>query len=205
MKNLIYSFIIMFSFIQYSYAVKVGDYIKIAQDSSANKNLINFNSNSINKILEDTMSSVESDIMKQLNLEIIKVQENLEGNINKVLNKFDIKIQKSIDKVNNNIIEKAEKLVDDATNEYNSLIETKNKTISTVESLIDNLPTYVLVIKIIIFTIIFGLFLLMFLFWKSYKNAKRMIENINNINNNEFNRKLEEIDLKMDKILSKLK
>ena len=53
MKNLIYSFIIIFSFIQCSYGAKVGDYIKIAQNSKSDSKVLDINSNSVIKILKE--------------------------------------------------------------------------------------------------------------------------------------------------------
>ena len=192
MKNLIYSFIIIFSFIQCSYGAKVGDYIKIAQNSKSDSKVLDINSNSVGKILKETMSSVQEDIMKQLNTEISKVQENLQGNVDKVLNKFDSQIQ-----------EKAEKLVNDATNEYNNLIKTKNNIISMVEKIINNLPSYMLIAKIVGCVILLIIVLLIFLFWKSFKRAKSMLDSIRDVDTKELSKKLEEINLKLDKILSR--
>ena len=203
MKNLTYSFIIIFSFIQCSYGAKVGDYVKIAQNSKSDSKVLDINSNSVNKILKETMSSVQEDVMKQLNTEISKVQENLQGNVDKVLNKFDSQIQETVDRVNNNIIGKAEKLVNDATNEYNNLIKTKNNIISMVEKIINNLPSYMLIAKIVGCAILLIIVLLIFLFWKSFKRAKGMLDSIRNVDTKELNKKLEEINLKLDKILSR--
>ena len=158
--------IIFLAFIQYSYAAKVSDLIKVAQGGSGSSS-ISINTDSINKILTDTMTSVQNDIMKELNTQIQKVQDTVQGNVNNVLNKFDTQIQGVVDNVNNNIIGKAEKLVNDATEQYNSIVAAKDGVFSVIQSVMDNLPTYILIAKIVISAIVLGLFLLIFLFWLS--------------------------------------
>ena len=107
-----------------------------------------------------------------------------------------------VDNVNNNIVGKAQKLVDDATAQYNSIIEAKDGVASTIQNIMNNLPNYILIAKIIIGAIIAGLFLLIFLFWLSYRNAKKMVKEMKKI---VIDKDLKEINDKLDLILSKLK
>lgn len=193
--------IIFLAFIQYSYAAKVSDLIKVAQGGSGSSS-ISINSDSINKILTDTMTSVQNDIMKELNTQIQKVQDTVQGNVNNVLNKFDTQIQGVVDNVNNNIIGKAEKLVNDATEQYNSIITAKDGVFSVIQSVMDNLPTYILIAKIVICAIVLGLFLLVFLFWLSYRNAKKMVAEMKKLM---IDKDLQEVNRKLDEILAKLK
>ncbi len=193
--------IIFLAFIQYSYAAKVSDLIKVAQGNNSASS-ISINTDSINKILTDTMTSVQNDIMKELNTQIQKVQDTVQGNVNNVLNKFDTQIQGVVDNVNNNIIGKAEKLVNDATEQYNSIITAKDGVFSVIQSVMDNLPTYILIAKIIIGAIVLGLFLLIFLFWLSYRNAKKMVAEMKKLM---IDKDLQEVNRKLDEILAKLK
>lgn len=193
--------IIFLAFIQYSYAAKVSDLIKVAQGSGSGSS-ISINTDSINKILTDTMTSVQNDIMKELNTQIQKVQDTVQGNVNNVLNKFDTQIQGVVDNVNNNIIGKAEKLVNDATEQYNSIITAKDGVFSVIQSVMDNLPTYILIAKIVISAIVLGLFLLVFLFWLSYRNAKKMVAEMKKLM---IDKDLQEVNRKLDEILAKLK
>ena len=193
--------IIFLAFIQYSYAAKVSDLIKVAQGGSGSSS-ISINTDSINKILTDTMTSVQNDIMKELNTQIQKVQDTVQGNVNNVLNKFDTQIQGVVDNVNNNIIGKAEKLVNDATEQYNSIVAAKDGVFSVIQSVMDNLPTYILIAKIVISAIVLGLFLLIFLFWLSYRNAKKMVAEMKKLM---IDKDLQEVNRKLDEILAKLK
>lgn len=193
--------IIFLAFIQYSYAAKVSDLIKVAQGGSGSSS-ISINTDSINKILSDTMTSVQNDIMKELNTQIQKVQDTVQGNVNNVLNKFDTQIQGVVDNVNNNIIGKAEKLVNDATEQYNSIITAKDGVFSVIQSVMDNLPTYILIAKIVIGVIVLALFLLVFLFWLSYRNAKKMVAEMKKLM---IDKDLQEVNRKLDEILAKLK
>lgn len=192
--------IIFLTFTNLSYAAKVGDIIKAASNSSSNG--ITINTDSINEIISQTMTSVQNDIMNQLKMEIQKVQDSLQGNVDTVLNKFDNQIQGVVDNVNNNIIGKAQKLVDDATTQYNSIIQAKDGIISVTQNVIDNLPSYILMAKIVVGAIIGGLFLLIFLFWLSYRNAKKMVKEMKKM---VIDKDLKEINDKLDIILSKLK
>ena len=81
--------------------------------------------------------------------------------------------------------------------------ETKNNIISMVEKIINNLPSYMLIAKIVGCVILLIIVLLIFLFWKSFKRAKSMLDSIRNVDTKELNKKLEEINLKLDKILSR--
>lgn len=198
----IFKYVIIFlAFIQCSYAAKVSDLIKVAQGSGSGSS-ISINTDSINKMLTDTMTSLQNDIMKELNAQIQKVQDTVQGNVDNVLNKFDTQIQEVVDNVNNNIIGKAEKLVNDATAQYNSLIAAKDGVFSVVQNVMNDLPKYILIAKIVVCTIVLGLFLLIFLFWLSYRNAKKMVAEMKKLM---IDKDLEEIKAKLDEILSKLK
>ena len=140
--------------------------------------------------------------MNQLKVEIQKVQDSLQDNVDGIINKFDGQIQGMVDNVNNNIVGKAQKLVDDATAQYNTIIEAKDGVASTIQNIMNNLPNYILIAKIIIGAIIAGLFLLIFLFWLSYRNAKKMVKEMKKI---VIDKDLKEINDKLDLILSKLK
>ncbi len=198
LKNIKYV-IVFLAFINLSYAAKVSDIIKSASNSNGG---ITINTDSINEIISKTMTSVQNDIMNQLKVEIQKVQDSLQGNVDGVINKFDGQIQGMVDNVNNNIVGKAQKLVDDATAQYNTIIEAKDGVASTIQNIMNNLPNYILIAKIIIGAIIAGLFLLIFLFWLSYRNAKKMVKEMKKI---VIDKDLKEINNKLDLILSKLK
>lgn len=183
------------------YAAKLDDYIKIGQSGK-----IDINNDTLTKTLNDATKSAQDEIVKKLEKEMQKLQDNINKNVSNITNKFDTEIQKATDRINNNIIGKGEKLIDDATKEYNSLVTTKDKIFSTVENIINNLPTYILIAKIIVGSIVLGIFLLVFFFWKSYSKMKSLsaallksgnLEAIDNIN-----KKLKELELKIDKLLS---
>ncbi len=187
-----------------SYAAKLDDYIKISQNGK-----VDVSGNSLNKTLSDITKSTQDEIIKKLDVEIQKLQDSINKNINNITTKFDTEIQKATDRINNNIIGKGEKLIDDATNQYNSLIATKDKIISTVENLMNNLPTYIFIAKLIVAIIILGIFLLVFFFWRSYSKMKALSAallktgNLDAIDN--INKKLDKLDAKIDKLISSLK
>ena len=180
LKNIKYV-IVFLAFINLSYAAKVSDIIKSASNSNGG---ITINTDSINKIISKTMTSVQNDIMNQLKVEIQKVQDSLQSNVDGVINKFDGQIQGMVDNVNNNIVGKAQKLVDDATAQYNTIIEAKDGVASTIQNIMNNLDS------------------LIFLFWLSYRNAKKMVKEMKKI---VIDKDLKEINDKLDLILSKLK
>lgn len=187
-----------------SYAAKLDDYIKINQGGK-----VNVGGDTLNKTLSDATKSAQDEIIKKLDTEIQKLQENVNKNINNITTKFDTEIQKATDRINNNIIGKGEKLIDDATKQYDSLIATKEKIISTIENLMNNLPTYILIAKLVVAIIILGIFLLVFFFWRSYSKMKTLSAallksgNLDAIDN--INKKLDKLDIKIDKLMSNLK
>lgn len=204
MKAFKFTFIFFIFFTSYSYAAKIDDYIKIGQN-----NKVSINTDSINKTLSDATKTAQDEIVKKLEKEIQKLQDNINKNIANLTTKVDNEIKKATDKINNDIIGKAEKLVDDATKEYNSLIATKNNVISIAENLINNLPTYILIAKIMIGILFLGLFLLVFFFWRSYRNTKKLASAILGLGSldsiNTIDSRLNSIENKLDKIISNLK
>ena len=186
------------------YAAKLDDYIKISQNGN-----VKVDSNSLNKTLNNATKSAQDEIIKKLDAEIEKLQESINKNVSNITTKFDAEIKKATDKINNDIIGKGEKLIDDATKEYNNLVATKNNIISTVENLMDSLPTYILIAKLIIAIIILGLFLLVFFFWRSYSKMKALSNALLKNGNLEaiasINKKIDEIDSKINSIMAKLK
>lgn len=186
------------------YATKLDDYIKISQDGN-----VKVDSNSLNKTLNNATKSAQDEIIKKLDAEIEKLQKSINKNVSNITTKFDAEIKKATDKINNDIIGKGEKLIDDATKEYNNLVATKNNIISTVENLMDSLPTYILIAKLIIAIIILGLFLLIFFFWRSYSKMKALSNALLKNGNLEaivsINKKIDEIDSKINSIMAKLK
>ncbi len=192
--------LIFFVISGYSYAADLGDYIKI---SSNNKKV------DLGDTLNQAAKSAQDEIIAKLEKEIQKLQENIDKNVSNITKKFDTEIQKATDRINNNIIGKAEKLVDDAQSQYNSLIATKDKVISTVENLMNNLPTYLFIIKLVVIILILGLFLLVFFFWRSYSKMKSLSTALLGTTNGDaianINKKLDAIEAKINKLSSSLK
>jgi len=176
MKKIVFIFVLLL-ISNLSYA-SVDDYIKIGQNGK-----INFDSNSINKTLNDATKSAQDDLMKKLDKEIQKITD-----------KFDAEIQKTSDRINNNIIGKSEKLVDRAESEFNNLIALKNK----------------IIMYSIIFCVLFILILLALLFfvWSSYRKVAKfslsgLLGNKNFADIGKLLVKIEELEKKIDSLTKK--
>ena len=199
MKFLKYLFIFL-AISSYSYAAgDIGDYIKISSNKKTD----------VNDTISQITKSTQDEIMARLEKEIQKLQKNIDENVGNITKKFDSEIQKATDRINNNIIGKGEKLIDDAQKQYDGLVKTKNKVISSIESIINNLPTYLLIIKIVIGILILCIFLLVFFIWKAYKKVKTLSSSILSSTSGEalinINKRLDAIENKIEKLTSKLK
>ena len=177
MKKIIYSLSLLLFFTSFANA-GINDYIKIKDDNGK----VSFNSNSINKTINDSTKSLQNDLTKRLNEEIDKLSQ-----------KFDGEVKKITEKVDKNIIQKGEKIVDRAQKEFDNIIALKNKVV------------HYAIIGGIAFGIIFVLFLLvvLFLVWRSYKKITKFSpENIfgNTENIKKILQKLDELEKKIDNL-----
>ncbi len=195
--------LVFFVISNYAYAAKLDDYIKISSNGKTESSL------NLNDALSQAAKSAQDEIISKLEKEMQKLQENINKNVSNITNKFDTEIQKATDRINNNIIGKAENLINDATKQYESLVATKDKIISTIEDLMNNLPTYLLIIKIVVAVLILGLFLLVFFFWRSYSKMKALSAAILSTANGDaianINKKLDDIEEKINKLISSKK
>ena len=192
MKNRILALtFIFFVTLSTSYAAKfnVNDYIKVGQSGK-----IDLAPETITKSLTDALESAQENMTKKLDKEVEKLQDSLESHVTKVTDKIDAEIQKTSDKINNGIIGKAEKMIDRAESEFDNLIAMKNK-----------IGHYILIAKIVVGLLISGLFLMVFFFWRSYSNLKKLAKNIKDMTGldevKNINKRLDELDKKIDKLL----
>ena len=186
MKTLKY-FIVMFFILNYSYAAKLDDYLKVSNDKGTTS--LNLN-DSLNKTLEK---------------ETQKLQDTINKNIDGIISKIDDKIQKTTEKIDNTI-EKADTMIDDIKVQYDDISTISKSVISISKDVINNLPTYLLIIKVVIGVLGLGIFVLIFFFWKSFKKMKTLSASILSTVNGEaiidINKRLDLIEKKLDKIIS---
>ena len=200
MKNykniLIYSIGLIF-LIGNANATKLSDYIKVV-DNGAKSGSSSVASTSIDKALNNALKSVQNEIIEKLDKEIKKVEDMLNKNLNNLTSKFDAEIKKASDTINNDILGKAKKMVDDAEKQYNSIISAKDTAMATVMKIIKNIPTYLMIVKLVVFAII-GLFgAMVFFFWRSYRNTKKLA---NALLNMDLVKRIDELEAKINKLV----
>lgn len=161
----------------------------------------------IDKTIKNAIKSTQDEVIGRLDAEVKKLQDNLDKSVSKITDRFDAEIKKATDRVNNNIIGKAENLVNDAQKQYDSLVKTKDNILSTIENLMNNLPTYLMILKIIGGVLVAGIVLLVFFFWRSYRNVKNLAKSVLTLGDvkglNSILERLDKIEAKLDKLLSK--
>lgn len=193
---------LFFLFINCSYAAKLDNYIKIGQQSGGK---VDVGGDVLNKALTNAVKGAQDEILKKLDIEIQKLQKELDKNVADITKKFDNEIQKTTDRINNNIVVKAEKLVDDATEQYNSVIAMKDGALG----MLDNLPKYLTIAKIVFGVLILGLLLLVASISLTFVKIKGLAKTILNSKDSSalesINKKLTELDKKIDKLMSSIK
>ena len=180
---------------------------KLLGGSSDTKINIKASNLDIDKTIKNAIKSTQDEVIGRLDAEVKKLQENLNKSVSNITDKFDAEIKKATDRVNNNIIGKAENLVNDAQKQYDSLVKTKDNILSTIENLMNNLPTYLMILKIVGAVLVAGIVLLVFFFWRSYRNVKNLAKSVLSLGDvkglDSIITRLDKIEAKLDKLLSK--